>query len=892
MNMSTARTSVVAVLCVLTGAAIFLALPLKLGFLDLGIYQLPAFLLIRYVSGVRLSLIASYGLVLVFLVGDLPIGVYVEAASFIVLVLALDSFANTGRAEHRLVMGFSTILLACFPFYTSMLAFLREEATLLAAAHAAAFVFSTVFSLVIAELIWALSTIIFSGYFQRMARHEVADRASIRSLGTVFISVLVTVIFFVFLQIWSGRWEAVLTTTTRDLVDQTAQRQLSNELHRSELEVRSAGSRFGDQPAPWMYLGERYIFLGLDVKAETSAMASPRVIGNVRGTAAEPLISLVDKHLAKFVYRASMGAGFARLKSPLFLDFGGESLPVYSDVLGDQILFVVDTAALSGNSFIETQVADIGIRKVSASDLMDGNLGVAATQIIDPNWMGGILWNSVSTNDGVLSRLGALNRETMLSVPLSPQLAAQFAQQLPSSEVLVLDLKVWPRLQVFFRATMTMALFFTLSLLFTSVLTMRLVGRLIKPVNRLLEGLEGLKIMHERLAESQSPIEPIEIESKAISSELNRLQETIVWFSKEVATADHQLRSAVVGYEALLSSLPLGVMEIDADYGLRFRNEAMSLITGDSAEASFRLRQRAEYLFERGEVIDEYALALEGQPQKNLLLAITSRKDNQGSDSGFWLLVNDLTKQKAMDSQLLQTAKLATLGEMSTGMAHELNQPLNIIKLAANNMSNSLAKGRASSESMMSRIQRIDAAVDRAATIIDHMRAFGRVAGEDFAPFDVSSSIAAASDLVREPMAAKGILLSADIETTARVLGNTIQFEQVLINMINNARDAILANGTSGTIVIDQTLDEGHVIVAIQDSGGGIPADALPHIFEPFYTTKPVGKGTGLGGSISYGIVQDMQGNIWAENVGGGAKISIRLPLVMGDEEHEVGSKI
>jgi C4-dicarboxylate-specific signal transduction histidine kinase len=122
-------------------------------------------------------------------------------------------------------------------------------------------------------------------------------------------------------------------------------------------------------------------------------------------------------------------------------------------------------------------------------------------------------------------------------------------------------------------------------------------------------------------------------------------------------------------------------------------------------------------------------LALEGQPQKNLLLAITSRKDNQGSDSGFWLLVNDLTKQKAMDSQLLQTAKLATLGEMSTGMAHELNQPLNIIKLAANNMSNSLAKGRASSESMMSRIQRIDAAVDRAATIIDHMRAFGRVAG-------------------------------------------------------------------------------------------------------------------------------------------------------------------
>ena len=85
--------------------------------------------------------------------------------------------------------------------------------------------------------------------------------------------------------------------------------------------MRSAGSRFGDQPAPWVYFGERYIFLGLDVKTESGSMASPRVIANVRGAPAEPLISLVDEYLAKFVYRASMGADFARLKSPLFLDF-------------------------------------------------------------------------------------------------------------------------------------------------------------------------------------------------------------------------------------------------------------------------------------------------------------------------------------------------------------------------------------------------------------------------------------------------------------------------------------------------------------------------------------------------------------------------------------------
>jgi C4-dicarboxylate-specific signal transduction histidine kinase len=80
-------------------------------------------------------------------------------------------------------------------------------------------------------------------------------------------------------------------------------------------------------------------------------------------------------------------------------------------------------------------------------------------------------------------------------------------------------------------------------------------------------------------------------------------------------------------------------------------------------------------------------------------------------------------------------------------------------------------------------------------------------------------------------------------------------------------------------------IDAEYVTVTIEDTGGGIPVDALPHIFEPFYTTKPVGKGTGLGGSISYGIIQDMQGSIWAENIAGGAKISIRLPLFSDSSE-------
>ena len=112
-----------------------------------------------------------------------------------------------------------------------------------------------------------------------------------------------------------------------------------------------------------------------------------------------------------------------------------------------------------------------------------------------------------------------------------------------------------------------------------------------------------------------------------------------------------------------------------------------------------------------------------------------------------------------------------------------------------------------------------------------------------------------------------------------QVTGNAIQLEQVLINLINNAKDAIKDGGSEGVIKLDAELSGDMVLLKVTDSGGGIPNHVLPHIFEPFFTTKPVGKGTGLGGSISYGIVREMHGDIWAENVSGGAQITISLPL-------------
>jgi signal transduction histidine kinase len=881
------RSQLISVLIVWLVASVASATPLSLGFLDFGVYQLPGFLLLRYVNAVRICAVGWALLVLIGVSTTVPHGFWIEAAAFSLLLLSLDTFAARGQAEERLYTGFSTVLIFCFPLYSWALSLSRDEGLLYTAAHAASFVIPTVFCLVLTEVLWAVGRLVSNGFFQKYARPEEAKRPSIRSLGTVFTCVLIASAFFIFLTIWSVRWGSVLTDTTRDLVDQYGQNLLVSNRHEVALSARNAYSRYRDTSPPWMTTDERFVFVRLDSSGSDETLMDPRLLDESEPVEIQKFLIAINKQLSTFYYRAAMGAEFARMSSPLYLEVEGEQYPIHSLAFENNVLFVVDTAPETLFSELQSDMPEIEARIVDLADLESLRQSSSARTIIDDDWMGGVLWNDENPRP-VLSRLAGITPTTRLSLPVSDRITQDYELELPASKTILVDLYVWPKLQVFLRATVTMSLFLATALLITSWLTMVLVGRLIKPISLLLQGFEDIKFRHANLATSQGSVEPLTITTSAVSFELNELQETIVWFSEEVASADKQLRSAITGYHRLLSSLPLGVMEIDEGYQLLFRNEAMSEVTGDSAEASYRLRQRAEQLFESGQTLDEYTLHLDDQPPRHLLLAVTIRENNAGQKLGFWLLTTDLTRQKETDAQLLQTAKLATLGEMSTGMAHELNQPLNIIKLALSNLSNSVAKGRATEASIMERLSRMDSAVDRAATIIDHMRAFGRVAAEDFAPFNILSSIRSASDLVREPMTAKGVILEDQVETPVWVVGNAIQFEQVLINMINNARDAILTTASSGVITLRQSIDQEHVTVMIEDTGGGIPLDVLPHVFEPFYTTKPVGKGTGLGGSISYGIIQDMQGSIWAENTQEGAQISIRLPLSDGAHDTRV----
>jgi C4-dicarboxylate-specific signal transduction histidine kinase len=175
--------------------------------------------------------------------------------------------------------------------------------------------------------------------------------------------------------------------------------------------------------------------------------------------------------------------------------------------------------------------------------------------------------------------------------------------------------------------------------------------------------------------------------------------------------------------------------------------------------------------------------------------------------------------------------------------------------------------------------------VDRAAKLITHLRAFGRVPDQAMSDFHVADAVEGTHSLVAAALATDWIELQIEIlAEDVIVRGQSTLLEQVLVNLVLNARDSIKQRRTrepaiKGLIVLtlQKTLD-GRISIVVDDNGTGIPVAAIEHLFEPFFTTKPVGKGTGLGLSVSYGIVTAMNGTIVASSIGMGARFEIVLP--------------
>ena len=254
---------------------------------------------------------------------------------------------------------------------------------------------------------------------------------------------------------------------------------------------------------------------------------------------------------------------------------------------------------------------------------------------------------------------------------------------------------------------------------------------------------------------------------------------------------------------------------------------------------------------------------------------------NDSSDSAFVGFIRDITEHKDAAAKLIQASKLSTLGEMATSVAHELNQPLNVIRMAAGNSRRKISKGTATYEYLNAKLERIEEQTARAAAIIDHMRMFGREANEELEPINAQAVVTNALNLMGEQLRLAGIEIVTEFsEDCLLILGHSIQMEQVILNLLTNAIDAIAESEGEKKITLRVFKDDKGVHITAEDTGNGVPEDALPRIFEPFFTTKEMGKGTGLGLSVSYGIINDMNGTIVVDNIDGGARFTITLPSV------------
>jgi C4-dicarboxylate-specific signal transduction histidine kinase len=236
--------------------------------------------------------------------------------------------------------------------------------------------------------------------------------------------------------------------------------------------------------------------------------------------------------------------------------------------------------------------------------------------------------------------------------------------------------------------------------------------------------------------------------------------------------------------------------------------------------------------------------------------------------------------------QLVQAGKLATLGELTTGVAHELNNPLNNIGLFVGNAEDLIKLGATDKEPIVRELQRAIRQVRKATEIISHLRTFGRAAPASRELISLRHVIERALSLMQEQLRLREIEVTVELgPDEPLVVGNSIQLEQVFINLLTNSRDAV-ADSPRKAIRISGSVGSEAVEVMFADTGRGIPPEFERRIFDPFFTTKEVGKGTGLGLSITYGIIKEHGGTISVvSRADEGATFLIRLPRALADRE-------
>ncbi len=384
-----------------------------------------------------------------------------------------------------------------------------------------------------------------------------------------------------------------------------------------------------------------------------------------------------------------------------------------------------------------------------------------------------------------------------------------------------------------------------------------------------------------------------------------QMDDQVLRMQAQIIATDRGKLEAARELSAIADAMPGAVLRVrrDAQKGwvVVFITSSVRTLVGYTAEEVMERGGLCGFLDTDSKVLTHQALedawqngvssvevTFRAKDGRDLLLLAHIQFDGASAEGEDVILVwTDITQERAMMAQLAHTAKMATLGELSTGMAHELNQPLATISLAAENALYALENK--AERRVRDKLELIHGLAIRTSGILDHMKVFGRTGHGPCEPVRLQSVVESAEVLLTGKLAAAEVRIVHDLDPgLGRVLAKEVPLEQVLLNLVANSCDAYCSTGADvpaaqRVVEISARRVGGDVEIKVADHAGGVPAAVLPRLFEPFFTTKPVGKGTGVGLSICYGIITDMGGSIHAENAGDGMVFTIRLSAANAD---------
>ncbi len=338
--------------------------------------------------------------------------------------------------------------------------------------------------------------------------------------------------------------------------------------------------------------------------------------------------------------------------------------------------------------------------------------------------------------------------------------------------------------------------------------------------------------------------------------------------------------------ENIVESLNIGVLAVDLEGIVESWNTRMEQLFGVARQQAVGRQLRsllpeelASEIAARGEqeqITGIYKQRLHHQGKTlTLNVSITPLVSKSGEHIGRLLLFDDVTLRERMEEQMTQTEKLTSLGLLAAGVAHEVNTPLAVIS----NYIQMLAKQMPEGDPRQGIIDRIVKQTFRASEIVNNLLNFSRTGAPEASDIDVNRVVEETLSLVSHPLKTSQIQVVKHLgEPLPPVRGSANKLQQVFLNLFLNARDAMPGGGM---LEVRTAAHNGSVEIEVVDTGSGIPREHIHRIFDPFFTTKANGRGTGLGLSVTYGIIKEHSGKIDVRSTPGkGTSFHVEFPAV------------